>query len=102
MIEPYDTWRRGKVICPYCGEVDEALSAGVGDKSGKCKKCGQWFKLEQIPVILFTTRKAPCLNEGKHGWQGMPQLKDTFPNARHCPFCLKTEYNPDLEGDTNG
>ena len=71
------------IECPYCGneqEVDHGEGGGYEDDEQfeqECEKCGKTFLCTTSVSYDYETRKADCLNGGKHKWK----LTDTHPDC---------------------
>ena len=62
-----------KVKCPYCGyEFEPNWELYDGDESSceeECPECGKRFTSWMSISYDFDTKKADCLNGGKHTWK---------------------------------
>lgn len=85
------------IECPYCGHeqnVDHSCDGDVGwdddeQFEQECEKCGKTFLCTTSVSYDYETRKADCLNYGKHKWK----LTDTHPTCcskMECQECGET------------
>ena len=88
--------------CPYCGkELEVNHDDGFGYEEGvmhkmECKHCGKSFVFKTSISFYYESKKADCLNDGKHDYQ----LTHTFPKAfskMECSMCGEERELTDYE-----
>lgn len=91
-----------EIECPYCGhEYELCTDDGAhceGTSADDCPKCGKYFMIHTDWDPVRSTKKADCLNTGKHNLRkkvyGDPPFLETL-LCSDCTYAYHTTFNED-------
>jgi len=93
------------VTCPYCGKELEVYDCEAGQDENiqiECNECGKTFIAQVEYNVSYYSRKAACLNGGKHDWE-IGIIHPDFPRVHsraYCRACNESRPMTDEEYNT--
>ena len=87
------------IECPYCNHEFKVDSEGWNEHmeedsiEDECPKCEKRFSYSRSVTIHLESRKADCLNDGKHVFEqivGHPKIH--FRGKYECKYCSETRH----------